>query len=78
MTKEKLENYANVLLRNYAPKSKTEANYDMRNKVNTRKLREVESLIMGFPKDIDVTIRQEVANKTKQELTELYTSYSMQ
>ena len=77
MTKEILENYAHTLLVNYAPRSKEEANYDLRNKVSDRKQHELESLIMRFPSDIDVKIKAEVAKMSSRKLMEEYVSFNM-
>ena len=77
MPRQQLENYADVLLDKYSPRSKEAANYELKNKLHERKLQELESLIMDFPQDMDISIKQEVAKNAKAKLSAVYSQYIM-
>ena len=75
MTKEQLERYAAVVVSKYAPQSRVGAAYDMRHNVYDHKLNEVRSLIIDFPVDLDMAIKEEVANAASQQLRDLYKDF---
>ena len=76
MPRQQLENYADVLLDKYAPRSKEAANYELKNNVHERKLHEIEALIMEFPQDIHTSIKEQVANMAKEKLIAVYDQFS--
>jgi len=77
MPRQQLENYADVLLEKYSPRSKEVANYELKNKMNERKLHELETLIMDFPQDMDISIKKDVAKIFKEKLSAVYSRYIM-
>jgi len=76
MPRQQLENYADVLLDKYSPRSKEAANYELKNNVHERKLQELEALIMGFPQDIHISIKEDVVKNAKAKLTAAYEHFS--
>ena len=77
MTRDKLEQFADVIVSKYIPQSKSVALHDIRNNIFEMKLGEVRSLIFDFPSDLSIPIKEEVAENALAKLKDAYKSYLM-
>ena len=72
MTREKLEHFADVIVSKYTPQSKGAAHHEIKSSVFEMKLGEVRALIIDFPSDLSMMIKEQVAENALAKLKDAY------
>ena len=72
MDKERLQKYADTILKGYLPLNDHYARFEIENNIHQRKIEQVHSLIMSVPMRMDDAIKGEIADSTVRKLKEAY------
>jgi len=72
MEKERLQKYADTILKGYLPLNEHYARFEIENNIHKRKIEQVHSLIMSVPMRMDDAIKVEIADNAVRKLKDAY------
>ena len=72
MTQKHVQLYADAIVRHHTPASIENFKHDMRNHIFNRKLEEIHDLVISFTDDIDLSVKEKIANNAMQKLMKEY------